>query len=642
MSGLWGRVQNPTSLQRSAFELCLARLYGGGPPLHLAEDLCSTASHPLTSSFPLPPSSLFPSSSSARSIPAGHHPATPRFLLSLLATATYLAMSSVASEALGLIMLSVGPWTVMRYLRFAIGEGIGLSTDDDAYDDDIRSAVGLEHVAHDLLDAELDPMGAATVTRPFVPLRAPSIRSHHSVTSQLTATIFLRSSGRGGDTSSGVRDPDFEVIEKSQGMSSDEDDPLDTPKSHEHDGNDDMEDEDIPRYFYGAVGNQIGEACACWIARWSGDILDYEEAIFVLRKGEGARTHTSSASTSSSVGVSPASIDPLSTVAGKALSGLHSATSSKGTTSFVGRRRSDIVLWGNGGLSVRWVRGVISSDAFFVADENERYHFAVRVHRLRQAMREANYGNLPKLTSREQEIENREWEELFRTGIYYSHMSFQDLRDLESDGFVAPETITFAHWTHSVFRNSIVSARPPYHQPHAPTGLSNSISALSLGPSISSTAIGNSRAAASPPAQPRDLGLMRTTAEIKASLEDNNPMRATQAARKTYFPVFGDGSARFGYYNSSSNLPTEPPDHLNPPLFSTGDGMGTQGSTSGDGKPVATARKPLGETGFFGLGNARRTARMVPQEDPSGTAKWTEFEPFRSVPCLPSRACVWS
>lgn len=532
-------------------------------------------------------------------------------------------------------MLSIGPWTVVRYLRFAIGEGIGLDMDGGSdYEDDIRSAEGLEHVAHDLLlNAELDfAAGAASITHLSTPSRAASVRSHRSAASKLTATISLRSPG-GSGTTSGVRDPDFEVIEKSQGMSSDEDedDPLATPESREDAEQDEYDDEDedvMPRYFYGAVGNQIGEACACWLARWSCDILDYEEAILILRKNEESRIQASSAATSSSLGASAAVIDPLSTAAGKALSSLPSVASSKGkATSFAERRRSDVVLWGIGGLSVRWIRGIISSDTFFVPDEIERYHFAVRVYRLRQAMRGLTHGDLPK---REQEAERREWEELFRTGIYYSHMSFHDLRDLESDGFVVPETLTLAHWTHSLLRNYITSARTPHHQPHAQSGLPSSVSALGLGPSRSSTAIGSNGTVASP--QPRDLGLARTTAERKASLEDNDPIRAARAARKTYFPVFADASARFGDYLSSPNLPAEPPNYSNSPLFSIPSGTSeTHSSTSGVGMPSTRVRKPSGETEFFGLGSPRKTARMVVQEDPTGTEKWTEFEPFRFV-----------
>ena len=538
-------------------------------------------------------------------------------------------------------MLSIGPWTVLRYLRFAIGEGIGLDTDkDEDYDDDIRSAVGLEHVARGLLDTELGSVNAALIIHPSAPSWA-SVRSQRSASSKLTATISLPSPSEsgGGSNNSGVRDPDFEVIEKSQGIPSDEDDPLTTPESDaEHD-----EDEGtVPRYFYGALGNQIGEACACWLARWSGDILDYEEAVFSLCKGKSARSHTSSASASLHLGVYPTNIDPLWTVAGKALSSLPSITSPKGKpASLAERRPSDIVLWGIGGLSVRWIRGIVSSDTFFVPDENERYHFALRVYRLRQAMRDANYGNLPEPTLREQETEKGEWEELFRTGIYYSHMSFHDLRDLESDGFVSPETITFAHWTHSVFRNTIVSARASSHQSRTPTGLSSSISALNLGSSSSSTAIRTGNTTTPPPAQLRELGLTRTTAEIKASLEDNDPLRAAREARKTYFPVFTDGSVRFGDCLSSPDLPAKPSDYLHSPLFSIGGGTsGTHSSAPGGGRP-AVGGMPASEMEFFGLGNARRTARAVLQEDPKGTAKWTEFEPFRSVPSQPKQHVSW-
>ncbi|KAI6010186.1 hypothetical protein EDC04DRAFT_2770258 [Pisolithus marmoratus] len=110
--------------------VCISRLYGGGPPLHF--------SHP---------------SSSSPELPKGHHPATPRFLLSLLATAVYLSIPSIASQALSYILSTVGPYTVLPYLRFATGIPIGASDDNEP-----DAAVGLEKIAiltnHDSIRTE--------------------------------------------------------------------------------------------------------------------------------------------------------------------------------------------------------------------------------------------------------------------------------------------------------------------------------------------------------------------------------------------------------------------------------------------------------------------------------------------------------
>lgn len=73
-----------------------------------------------------------------------HHPATPRFLLSLLATAIYLSVPSLASQAMSSILSTVGPHTVLKYLNFALGKHIG---DMELEAGEPEAAVGLEHVA---------------------------------------------------------------------------------------------------------------------------------------------------------------------------------------------------------------------------------------------------------------------------------------------------------------------------------------------------------------------------------------------------------------------------------------------------------------------------------------------------------------
>ncbi|KAJ8473721.1 hypothetical protein ONZ51_g7701 [Trametes cubensis] len=155
-------VFDDVNITRAAFEVCIARLYGGGPPLWISPSMIPTPTCPLTPPFasggpdytPQQPGSAFPTSldiSSSPDLPPGHHPATPRFLLSLLATATFLSMPSVASQALSAILRTVGPHTVVRYLNFAIGRGIGppdeAVIDSDQYEHEDSPAVGLEQVA---------------------------------------------------------------------------------------------------------------------------------------------------------------------------------------------------------------------------------------------------------------------------------------------------------------------------------------------------------------------------------------------------------------------------------------------------------------------------------------------------------------
>ena len=122
------------------YRLCVARLYGGGPPLFIDPAIVPTPSQPLTPSFPNPPTPTH--------VPPGHQPVTPRFLMSLLAVSIYLCMPSLTAEALSYVTNTIGPFTVMDYLRFAYGEGLG-----PLQEGDLGPLVGLEHVAH-LIKAE--------------------------------------------------------------------------------------------------------------------------------------------------------------------------------------------------------------------------------------------------------------------------------------------------------------------------------------------------------------------------------------------------------------------------------------------------------------------------------------------------------
>ncbi|KAJ7171876.1 hypothetical protein C8R43DRAFT_27915 [Mycena crocata] len=126
-----------------AFEFCLARLYGGGPPLHIFPSLIPSTAQPLTSAFPFTSVDLHPPT------PPGHHPGTPRFLLSLLATSVYLSIPTLAAHALSAILSTVGPYTVLQYLDFALGKPIGAP--DPAWNEP-EAAVGLENIAQFVSD----------------------------------------------------------------------------------------------------------------------------------------------------------------------------------------------------------------------------------------------------------------------------------------------------------------------------------------------------------------------------------------------------------------------------------------------------------------------------------------------------------
>lgn len=184
------------NMSRPAFEFCLATLYGCAPTIKLPGWMNPTHEHPLGTGYPSPAqwSSPVPSTQDGdqdqphpgfenhtallseqedAECERGHghehkneqergcgyedphqdekppdegilgalesggvHWATPRFLLSLLATSTYLGVPAVTSLSLTLILASFTPYTATAYLRFGLGLGIlpGSTMDDSGGD----------------------------------------------------------------------------------------------------------------------------------------------------------------------------------------------------------------------------------------------------------------------------------------------------------------------------------------------------------------------------------------------------------------------------------------------------------------------------------------------------------------------------
>lgn len=198
--------------------ICISRLYGGGPPLHVFEGLVPTPAFPLTPSLS--------TSLDAEAVPEGHHPATPRLILSVLATAIYLGVPLVASQALSLVFKTLGPHTVVPYLNFALGKSI--DTTAPIYPDP-EAAVGLEHVA-EILEADSSSSSGFSIAEDDF--------------SYITAQSPPPSS-----------DGDLSVL----GSQESDDGFVDTSAHN-----------------YGPISDKIGEACACWLTRWAKDMLDLE------------------------------------------------------------------------------------------------------------------------------------------------------------------------------------------------------------------------------------------------------------------------------------------------------------------------------------------------------------------------------
>lgn len=293
-------IELPYPMTRAAFEFSIAKLYGGGPELAPPPWANASFAHPLSEAYErlslhalssnntssrLPVPSVI--ADWAKVAPSDHsdrhqqyQPATPAFLLSLLATATYLEIPDVAQLAVEVIQNTMTPWTVGRYLAFAFGESVGAS--ETEMQDEGEACRGLEGVGQPLGDESTPHM----TPQPTTP------KSY--------ASSFA--SAAEGDTS----------------------------------------------VFVGPEGERVGEACACWLAKWGSDVLRIEEWLASLSVAERSAAvdsiffdSTSSSSTSASI---PAALRP-----------------------------PPLRLWSSlpGGLSSRWVRGLISSDAFFVPTKAE-------------------------------------------------------------------------------------------------------------------------------------------------------------------------------------------------------------------------------------------------------------------------------
>ncbi|EJF58475.1 hypothetical protein DICSQDRAFT_172988 [Dichomitus squalens LYAD-421 SS1] len=531
-----------------------------------------TASHPLTPAFastgsdcsnasPLPPALDI---SSSLTLPAGHHPATPRFLLSLLATAVYLSIPSVASQALSAIVRTIGPHTAVRYLNFAIGHGIGPPGTPEiasiGMDQEIGAAAGLEDVAELIKE---DDISYESIDRSTESQHKREVGKDAATTSSSSAKRETAKHTH----NHGTPDSDAESDSESEGNST-----FQKAKSQDMLHAQPTE----PCYYYGAVSDKVGEAAACWLTRWGVDILRYEEQAIVSDTAERGGTDQKVPWSPSPHHVQWAGDRPASAPPETANS------RSGGRVGGSNPQPVAPVVWRRGGLSARWIRGIISSDALFVRGEKERYEMAKNVVEMRRAA-SAMDGS-----GESEELEELEFGRLFTEGIYYANMHLDDLMSISKDvsrstgkPFVPLATLQAALWNQSTLYHKIT---------HRPAG--------SASPSLS------------PTNATKELGLGTATANIEqlASHPDES--------LKAFYPVPGDSSLRLG---DSTGLEGASMDQLFDPQYGSG-----KRST-----PLAT------EANFFGLEQARRPATAFASSssplsapvDPE--ARWTAHPPFR-------------
>ncbi|CEL57518.1 hypothetical protein RSOLAG1IB_02259 [Rhizoctonia solani AG-1 IB] len=574
------------NITRAAFEICIARLYGGGPDLFVDQALLPSTKSPFPISSP-------PALASA---PPGSHPATPRFLLSLLATANYLNIPSVSNQALNLVLSTISPWTITRYFGFAIGHGIGQSEGNEP-----EAAVGLDTIGQ--------PVPAETK----LPLNETTKIDEVSPQEEDDDDDLVKVGSLGSSAPNLSRDRDISGASRPT---------CDTQSIYSEHGEDAEQ-----TFFYGVVSDKVGEACGCWLTRWGADILALEEAVE-------ARIHPSTNGTpprfaapfpklASSRGSSHSSTStiPATFSSFYANMNLQAASNSSSSLSSPSRRSSTPQLhpflmspvlsgrpkasgasvptkaptvWSHGGLPARWARAVMSSDNLFVRGEWERFVYMTRVVELRrrQLAREADAvkqdpAALEKI-ERLKKSEEREWDEMFKTGVYYSHISLEDLHKISQEAssngkpFVELSALQSAHWRQSIMRSLITSR-------------STVSSSRSSSPTTDRSS-GNSSLAEG------ELGGLVSAADILASAPDDN---------KVYYPIPSDASIRVGHDRSASTNGLDIDfDILSSP-------------------PPPKIRRPASEADLFGLRSSRRTAREIIEEGTAETTKWSTNEPFR-------------
>lgn len=363
------------NITRAAFEICLQRLYSSYPQLHFPVSLLPTATQPLTPSFPPSSADKFPSLQSAtQNLPEHTQLVTPRLLLSLLATATYLGQQYLLREVLAIVLRTVCPQTVNRYLYFAIGHGIG---EEEWHNQDEEGAKDMESVAKTLSSGfthtSAEDWSSMEGSDESAPARVPRLSTDSNSSSYSDdGPSVMKVEGETGDKSVTRSDSVRSTATVRPGQSGLA--ALSTPTVEEEGS----ETSYIMPHFYGFVSDRIGEACVCWLARWGMDVLKIEEQM--------------------------AEVD---------------------------LQHDGPLVWAQGGVPANFVAAVLSSDALFVSNEMERYRMTRRVLELRraswQAMIEEEQSRSPSIAPEPEAIEGwdedeRELAKVFVEGIYYSHM----------------------------------------------------------------------------------------------------------------------------------------------------------------------------------------------------------------------------
>lgn len=300
------------NITRPAFEYCIALLYGANPQLVLPTWSLPTPACPLSQEWPPPSSNISQTKqfTSSEDLPVNSQmPATPRFLVSLLATSIYLGIPSLTNSALTLILASFTPYTVATYLRFALGQPI------------VGSAAARERIGAEQGNSEsplwwdwelegpcwgFQSIGVPEPTRAWCSRKRTNdiVSSDMEYFREQTERITLDSTSDGEDEptrSTSIRSSnkggEFRSVSPVAWSKQRQDDPRIARPSFSADQNmqdaifgasighkatDAMSEE--PILDYGVVSHRIGEACLCYLSRWGGELASQEFTLWTIEK----------------------------------------------------------------------------------------------------------------------------------------------------------------------------------------------------------------------------------------------------------------------------------------------------------------------------------------------------------------------
>lgn len=591
----------------------MSRLYSPYPQLHFPVSLLPTWAYPLTPSFPTTTAGFPTLQKAYQSVPINTHLVTPRLLLSLLATATYLGHQYLLQEVLAIVLRTVGPTTVTRYIGFAIGNGIGEEEWDSQDDEGARGMEKVARTIHSGFASHTDSdewVSDCDSELPDIPAPSPTPRlSTDSAASDYVVKV-------GGESVAIA--PNYESISRSVSVkSSSTVRPNDTHSLSVVDESDASILPAVP-HFYGFVGNKIGEACVCWLSRYGLDVFNVEAAVPQALPGH----------------------------------------------------RDLPPVWGQGGIPANLAAAVLSSDALFVPNEIERYRMARRVLDFRRAgwtslMEEDGRDPSSSVVTQDDidgwDEDERELSKVFADGIYYTPMTFDDLSAISSD--IDPHTtlpyapltvLQAAHWSTADLKNRITHERVTPSAPARELGLTQSSAEISA-------MYARRRAGRSRMASPGSFDTQSSVSFSSLSLSSMG-YQHPGIGDGLYHPVHSDDTHHIGARNmlfvDPSSTSSTVPEILGMPDMGPEWGNGDKAAVMGK-----TRTQPQGEKTLFGIKSGARRGIEIDakfREEGGNThialpglgkvkeEKWSKVEPYRfscefwGVDQLPERDRLWS